>query len=67
MPADDEPAPVGKTPSAPIDEPQGRPIVVPHIDFETPTGNELVAVREGYGLTPPAGNARPSVEGKERG
>jgi hypothetical protein len=31
---------------------EGTPVVVPHIDFDEPTGNPLVAVRKGYGLTP---------------
>jgi hypothetical protein len=31
---------------------EGTPVVVPHIDFDEPTGNPQVAVRKGYGLTP---------------
>jgi hypothetical protein len=31
---------------------EGTPVVVPHIEFGEPTGNPLVAVRKGYGLTP---------------
>jgi hypothetical protein len=31
---------------------EGTPVVVPHIDFNKPTGNPLVEVRKGYGLTP---------------
>jgi hypothetical protein len=30
---------------------EGRPVVVPHIDFDEPTGNRLVEARKGYGLT----------------
>ncbi|MDA8264647.1 MAG: hypothetical protein M0T79_04740 [Actinomycetota bacterium] len=40
---------------------------MPHIDFATPTGNELVGVRKGYGLTPPAENARPAESSDEKG
>jgi hypothetical protein len=37
----------------PAEQPaEGTPVVVPHIDFDTPTGNPLVIVRKGYGLTP---------------
>jgi hypothetical protein len=31
---------------------KGTPVVVPHIDFDTPTGNPQVRARIGYGLTP---------------
>lgn len=31
---------------------EGTPVVVPHIDFDEPTGNPLVDIRKGYGLTP---------------
>ena len=38
---------------SPAEQPaEGTPVVVPHIDFDTPTGNPLVTVRKGYGLTP---------------
>jgi hypothetical protein len=44
---------------APKPEPtEGTPVVVPHIDFEEPTGNRLVEARKGYGLT--------SLETRER-
>jgi hypothetical protein len=33
---------------------EGTPVVVPHINFDQPTGNPQVDVRKGYGLTPPA-------------
>jgi hypothetical protein len=37
----------------PAEQPaDGTPIVLPHIDFDTPTGDPLVAVRKGYGLMP---------------
>jgi hypothetical protein len=45
----------GDESSAPPPPPQsaeGTPVVVPHINFDVPTGNELVEVRKGYGLTP---------------
>jgi hypothetical protein len=35
------------TPAPPPTE--GTPVVVLHIDFNTPTGNSLVEVRKGYG------------------
>ena len=31
---------------------EGTPVVVPHIDFDEPTGNPQAEVRKGYGLTP---------------
>jgi hypothetical protein len=47
----------------PVEEPkpepaEGTPVVVPHIDFDVPTGNRLVEARKGYGLT--------SLETRER-
>jgi len=66
MPADNEPAaPVEPSAAAPQPTSEGQPVVVPHIDFSTPTGNELVEVRKGYGLTPPPDSQRPAPETQE--
>jgi hypothetical protein len=47
---------------------EGKPVTVPHIDFDTPTGNPQVEVRKGYGLTPletKEGSAGPPPEPTE--
>jgi hypothetical protein len=44
------------------------PVVIPHIDFDTPTGNPLVEVRKGFGLTPLSTRSSDSApEDKEAG
>ncbi len=66
MAAETEPAAAGQPAPAAEAKPRGRPVPVPHIDFSTPTGNELVEVRKGYGLTPPADNTRPAGDSREQ-
>jgi hypothetical protein len=53
--------------SAPPVAPRGRPVAVPHIDFETPVNeNDLVGVRTGYGLTRPPRNPTPAEDRRKR-
>lgn len=45
--------------------PTGTPISIPVIDFDTPTGDQMVAVRKGFGLGEVGGAGPPMATRRE--